>query len=61
MSETDESIQEISQLQDEVRLLLNGLSEIAQTVVHDADLKEIDVIQSMPHIHLSSMMATPSR
>lgn len=52
---------EVTELQEEVKLLLNGLNEIAQTVLHDADTKDLELIQSLPHLHLSSIMATPTR
>ncbi len=51
----------MSELQEEVKLLLNGMNEIAQTVLHDVDSKDLDLTQSFPHIHLSSVSGTPTR
>lgn len=61
MSESDENLQDVSELQEEIKLLLNGLNEIAQTVLHDADSKDIELFQPIPHVHLSSMVTTPTR
>jgi len=54
-------MQEVSELQEEVKVLLNGLNEIAQTVLHDADSKDAELMQSLPHVHLSSLIAAVNR
>lgn len=50
---------EVTELREEIKLLLSGLNEIAQTVLEDINSKDIELIQTVPHLHLSSVAATP--
>lgn len=60
-AESDHNLGQAAKMQDDMVLLETALREIAQALIQDAEIKDLDITPPSSHVHLSASTSIPQK